>query len=90
MRARAFAKCPLAHKNRDLQVNLQSLLSFALQRLSHCPKGLASRRFRADYSMIEATRPEPTVRPPSRLFGVVIVFACRDKIGLSIFAVIVK
>lgn len=43
-----------------------------------------------DYSMIEATLPDPTVRPPSRLSGIVIVFANRDKMGLSIFAVPVK
>ena len=40
--------------------------------------------------MIDATLPEPTVRPPSRLSGIVIVFANRDKMGLSIFAVAVK
>ena len=29
----------------------------------------SSRCLRADYSMIVATRPEPTVRPPSRFVG---------------------
>ena len=68
--ARAFVKCPPAHKNRDLQVNLQSLYSCAFTRLSHC--------FR-DYSMIEATRPDPTVRPPSRMQVIEIPFTICDK-----------
>ena len=37
---------------------LKSLLLSPMRRLSHC--------FHANYSMIVATRPEPTVRPPSR------------------------
>ena len=36
----------------------KSLLLLPMRRLSHC--------FHANYSMIVATRPEPTVRPPSR------------------------
>ena len=45
-------------KKRDLQASLQSLFYRLDWRFIHC--------FRVYYSMIVATRPDPTVRPPSR------------------------
>ena len=38
-----------------------------------------------NYSIIVATLPEPTVRPPSLLYGFVIVLANRDKMGILLF-----
>ena len=58
-RSRAFVKCPQRRQQKGLpSKGLKSLLLSPMQRLSHC--------FHANYSMIVATRPEPTVRTSSR------------------------
>ena len=58
VRSRAFVKCPLPRRKKRLASKL-AVSFFRLDwRFIHC--------FRVYYSMIVATRPDPTVRPPSR------------------------
>ena len=59
VRSRAFVKCPLPRRKKETCKQACSLFFYRLDwRFIHC--------FRVYYSMIEATRPDPTVRPPSR------------------------
>jgi len=41
-----------------------------------------------DYSMIEATRPEPTVLPPSRCYSVFVYIANYNKMGIFFIYII--
>lgn len=51
-------------------MNYNNLLKFhKLLRIPVVMFPMKQFRFRADYSMIVATLPEPTVRPPSRALG---------------------
>ena len=59
VRSRAFVKCPLPRRKKETCKQACSLFFYRLDwRFIHC--------FRVYYSMIVATRPDPTVRPPSR------------------------
>ncbi len=58
-RSRAFNKCPQARKNSHLRASTQWLFITRF----HALISLLTH----NYSMIVATRPDPTVRPPSRI-----------------------
>lgn len=74
-RSRAFVKCPQARKNSHIQASLQWLfithLYALISLLSRIQLNISS-SIVMDYSMIVATRPEPTVLPPSRFYLFVI------------------